>query len=141
MNSKKFHDKVAQIPFEVHQNVSRNMDILDRLHELLNKKFDGKQNLLAETMGKTTPEISKWFSGLQNFTLKTITKLEVAFGEKILSVVMDAKEDTTYESVACHHNENAKSLQVDPQGIVEEKEFVPFKKPHTNKPEGNIIAS
>lgn len=67
--------------------VEHSMDILDRIHELLDKKFDGRQKLLAEKMGKSEAEISKILNGVQNFSLRTIAKLEAAFEERIFIVV------------------------------------------------------
>jgi hypothetical protein len=37
-------------------------------------------------MGKKEPEISKWINGVQNFTLKTLSKLEAALGQEIITV-------------------------------------------------------
>ncbi len=37
-------------------------------------------------MGKSEAEVSKWFNGVQNFTIKTLSKLSAAFGEPILAV-------------------------------------------------------
>jgi hypothetical protein len=41
---------------------------------------------LAEKLSKSEAEISKMLNGVQNFTLKTISKLEWAFGAKIIAV-------------------------------------------------------
>lgn len=86
MALKNFHRIVAETPKEVDNFVEHSMDILDRIHELLDKKFDGRQKLLAEKMDKSEAEVSKMLSGVQNFTLKTISKLETAFGERIIGV-------------------------------------------------------
>lgn len=85
-----FNRIISETPKDVELFVSRSMDILERLHELLNEKFDGKQKLLAEKLGKTEAEISKMTSGVQNFTLKTLCKLEAAFGEPIIAVATNS---------------------------------------------------
>jgi transcriptional regulator with XRE-family HTH domain len=89
MALKNFHNIVAETPEEVTNFVSHSMDILDRIHELLELKFQGKQKLLADKLGKSEAEISKILSGVQNFTLKTLCKLEWAFDAKIISVCSD----------------------------------------------------
>jgi len=66
--------------------VQHSMAILDRIHELIDVKFEGKQIELANKLGKKESEISKWLHGVQNFTLFTIAKLEEAFGESIIKV-------------------------------------------------------
>lgn len=66
--------------------ISKNMDILERIHELLEQKFGGRQKDLAARMCKSEAEISKVLSGLQNFTMKTIIKFEIAFDDSIMVV-------------------------------------------------------
>ncbi|MBI1183593.1 helix-turn-helix domain-containing protein [bacterium] len=61
------------------------MDILDRFQFLMESK-GLNQKELAEKMGKREPEISKWLNGVQNFTLKTLCKLEIALGDEIISI-------------------------------------------------------
>jgi transcriptional regulator with XRE-family HTH domain len=86
MALKNFHKVIAETSEEVDDFVEQSMDILDRIHELLEEKFNGRQKLLAEKLGKSEAEVSKMLNGVQNFTLKTINKLERAFGAKIIAV-------------------------------------------------------
>ena len=74
------------------------MDILERIDELLQEKFQGKQKLLADKLGKTESEVSKWLNGVQNFTIKTLMKLQVAFGEPII-VVCTNEDKSTFQQV------------------------------------------
>jgi predicted XRE-type DNA-binding protein len=94
MKLKRFHSIVENTPEETKEMISLSMDILERIHELLDKKFLGKQKLLAEKLGKSESEVSKWLCGVQNFTIKTLTKLEVAFGEPIIAVCTENNEST-----------------------------------------------
>jgi len=97
MKLKKFHSIVENTPENVKAHVRLSMDILDRINELLDKKFEGKQKLLAEKMGKSEAEVSKWLNGVQNFTTKTLVKLELAFGEPIIAVCThDEDKASTY---------------------------------------------
>lgn len=84
-----FKKIIAETPDDVQIHVRITMDILDRIHELIDKKFDGKQKLLAEKLGKSEAEISRWLSGMPNFTTRTLAKLEAAFGERIIAVCTD----------------------------------------------------
>lgn len=53
------------------------------------------QKALADLLGKKESEVSRWLSGLHNFTLKTITRLEVALGEDLVLAFRDSKQITT----------------------------------------------
>ena len=52
------------------------------------------QKDFAKLMGKQESEISKWLSGRHNFTLKTIVKIELELGVKLLKVVEHPQADT-----------------------------------------------
>lgn len=54
--------------------------------QLLLKDQGLRQKDLAEALGKTEAEISKWLSGMHNYTLRTLSKLEAALGEVIVFV-------------------------------------------------------
>ncbi len=86
MSLKNFHKIIDKTSDEVSDFVEQSMNILDRIHELLAERFNGRQKLLAEKLGKSEAEVSKMLNGVQNFTLKTIIKLEHAFGAKIIAV-------------------------------------------------------
>lgn len=92
MALKNFHRIISETPEEVDSFVEQSMDILERIHELLEEKFDGRQKLLAEKLNKSEAEISRMLNGVQNFTLKTIAKLEWAFGAKIIAVCTNNSE-------------------------------------------------
>ena len=86
MKLDKFKKVIKNTTPEKRELISKNMDMLERIHELLDLRFGGKQNLLAAKMGKTEAEISKLLSGIQNYTMLTIIKFELAFDAPILSV-------------------------------------------------------
>jgi transcriptional regulator with XRE-family HTH domain len=73
--------------------IEKCMNILDRIHELMEEE-NINQKQLAERLGKTEAEVSKWLNGVQNFTLKTICKLEAALEHEIISV-----PDCKFESI------------------------------------------
>jgi transcriptional regulator with XRE-family HTH domain len=86
MSLKNYKKVLEETPQEITTFVETSLDILERIHELLEEKFDGKQKLLADKLGKSEAEVSKMLNGVQNFTLKTIARLESAFGAKIIAV-------------------------------------------------------
>jgi len=63
----------------------KHADIIYRVKQLLKEKGLTQQNF-AEKMGKQPSEISKWFKGEHNFTLKSITKMEAELGEDIINI-------------------------------------------------------
>lgn len=73
------------IPQDTYRMVSLSFAISDRIAYLLVKKRISRADF-AKAMGKQKSEITTWLSGQQNFTLKTIAKIEAFFGEHILDV-------------------------------------------------------
>lgn len=70
---------------EIDLFVEKSMQILDRVHAML-KEQGISQKELAKRMGKNESEVSKWLNGVQNFTLKTLCKLEVALEQDIIVI-------------------------------------------------------
>jgi hypothetical protein len=65
--------------------ISLNILIADRIEYLL-KKRNKNSAWLAKKLFKKESEISRWKNTHQNFTLRTLAKLENVFGEPIISV-------------------------------------------------------
>ena len=86
MKLKNFNSIIENTSDETKEEIKFSMDVVHRIHELLDFKFQGKQKLLADKLGKSEAEVSKWLQGVHNFTLKTIFKMQAAFGEPIISV-------------------------------------------------------
>ena len=83
MNS--FEKIAARTPKETERFVSRMLDIAERIQAILSAK-NMTQKDLAKAMGKSESEISKWLTGLHNFELQTIYKIEMALGENVIEV-------------------------------------------------------
>lgn len=47
------------------------------------------QKALADKLGKQESEVSRWLTGLHNFTLKTLTRLEAVLGEDLVLTFRD----------------------------------------------------
>lgn len=63
------------------------MDILDRIHLLIQKKFNGDTAALAKALNKSTSEVESLINGVQNFPLWLLSELEFVFDEPIITVV------------------------------------------------------
>jgi transcriptional regulator with XRE-family HTH domain len=90
---------------EMDAYIEKSFNILDRIHELLAKEGISQREL-ASRLGKNEAEISRWLNGSQNFTLKTIVKLEVALRGDILAI--PGKDSRTIsrlrEKITLFHN-------------------------------------
>lgn len=87
-----------QVSDDVKRFVDHSFDVVDQIHEILESQ--GKtQRDLAEMLGKKESEISKWMRGTHNFTLKSISKIEVALGESIILTPAQAKKLSTTKMV------------------------------------------
>jgi len=75
----------ARITPETRSHVSKTLDIVERIQAILEGKRMAQKDL-ASALGKSPSEISKWMSGLHNFELKTLVKIEEALGEEIFKV-------------------------------------------------------
>jgi transcriptional regulator with XRE-family HTH domain len=130
MKSKKFQKVIAETPEDVRDEVRFSMDVLERLHELLHKKFDGKQKLLAEKLAKSESEVSKWFNGYQNFTTKTLLMLSRAFGEPIIVVCSGDDNNTTFVQARVSGNVKFKTLHIESNGGIQETttEYAPVRR-------------
>ena len=65
--------------------VNLSVEISDRIEEILNRRGIS-QKQFAELLGKSESEISKWMSGMHNFTIKSIVRIEAVLEEKIIQV-------------------------------------------------------
>jgi plasmid maintenance system antidote protein VapI len=122
MQLKNYHKIVSNIPEETRRDVRLSMHILDRIHELLEIKFSGKQKDLAIALGVTEAAISKMINGIQNFNIQTIVKLERVFNAKILEVCTDLEDDDYIEVRV--KNSVRKTISVSKDGLETEEEYL-----------------
>lgn len=66
------------------------------------EESDMNKSEFAKRIGKTTPEISKWLSGNQNFTLRTLSKIENALGLEIVKLF--SREDLGLKGTPINRN-------------------------------------
>lgn len=84
-------DAFNKVPKENKRFVSKNLDISQQIFAILEEK-GWSQKDLAERLGKHKSDVSRMLSGLQNLTLKTITKLETILETNIILTPMKAKQ-------------------------------------------------
>ena len=80
-----FDQCVANVAPAVMEEVSLNVDIANRICDLLKEK-NMTQRELATLMGKRESEISRWLSGSHGFTTTTLAKIAAVLGEPIVMV-------------------------------------------------------
>ena len=76
---------VANVAPEVMEEVSLNVDIANRIYDLL-KKRKMTQREFATLMGKRESEISRWLTGSHGFTTTTLAKIAAVLGEPVIEV-------------------------------------------------------
>lgn len=80
-----FDQCVANVATEVMEEVSLNVDIANRIYDLLKEK-EMTQREFAALMGKRESEISRWLTGSHGFTTTTLAKMAAVLGEPIVTV-------------------------------------------------------
>ena len=80
-----FKECLSNVAPEVRAEVRLNMDIADRIYDLLQEK-NLTQREFAALLGKRESEISRWLTGTHGFTTATIAKISAALGEPIVEV-------------------------------------------------------
>lgn len=99
-----------QVSDEVKRFVDHSFDVVNKIHEILEKQ--GKtQRDLANLMGKKESEISKWMQGTHNFTLKSLAKIESVLGENLFEVLKE-DEVVVKKQVAVFHQNLMKQDQL-----------------------------
>lgn len=83
--SKLFRERIEAASEDVKIQVDLMFGVSDKIAGLL-KERGMTQKDLAKKMGRTEAEVSRWLSGMHNFTLATIAKITAELGTDILSV-------------------------------------------------------
>lgn len=81
----------ANLDPENEQFVNKNIDIVEEVYRILSEK-KMSQSELAQKLGKSSAEVSKWLSGTHNLTLRSVTKIEVALGVDLIETISEAKK-------------------------------------------------
>lgn len=93
-----FQDALNSVPKRIKGEVDRSFDIANRINAILNQK-GWSQTDLARKTGKSCTVVSRWLSGTQNFTLRTIALIEEALDTELIQV-NGVDKSFNYTSVA-----------------------------------------
>lgn len=80
-----FEECLQGVSPEVREEVRLNIDIANRIYDLLKAK-KMTQREFAALMGKRESEISRWLTGSHGFTTTTLAKIAAVLGEPIVEV-------------------------------------------------------
>lgn len=116
MKLKKLKKFIEEQPTLELRKVNFYMALLDRIHFLLQKHLDGKQNKLADALGVSEAAISKLLNGVKNIETETIFKLEEVFGEPIIAVVTDKEYPNSQLNVYLKKKKKKKKQTVSDKG-------------------------
>lgn len=83
-----FEQLLKAVPVRLRKETERSYGIAERIDAVLKQKGLSKTDL-ARMTGKKNAEVSKWLSGTQNFTLRTIALIEEALSCDLISVTED----------------------------------------------------
>lgn len=92
MPSTIFENAIQQVTPERTAFIKMSVEITKRIQELM-KARGLSQNDLAKALDKSPSEISKWLSGMHNFTLRSIAKLETVLDAPIIVKAKDKELD------------------------------------------------
>lgn len=80
-----FEESLVQVPSDVKMELDLSFALADKIDSILRKKHLN-QKQLAQKMGKTEAEVSRYLGGTHNFTLRTIAKISAALGERLVDI-------------------------------------------------------
>ena len=80
-----FQEKTEKVSPEIMIEVQLSADIIARI-DLLLKEKNMTQRELAQKLGKNESIVSRWTTGLPNFTLRTLSQLSIALGEPLIQL-------------------------------------------------------
>ena len=89
--NKRLEERRKTIPEDVKIYVDMAFNLADQIDIIL-KKQGKSQRELAEQLGKSESEISKWLSGEHNLTLRSLAKLQAELGEPLILFPKDLEE-------------------------------------------------
>ncbi|MEW4923421.1 helix-turn-helix transcriptional regulator [Algibacter sp. 2305UL17-15] len=94
MASKAYLNALKEIPEHVQNDVIGSLEIANEIHLILEQKHLCAADL-ARMLNKSESEVSKWLTGLHNFTFKTVRKISKAL--EVDLVVTQSSKITEYE--------------------------------------------
>lgn len=90
-----FEQCLSGVAPETREEVRLNMDIANRIYDLLKAK-KMTQREFAALMGKRESEISRWLTGSHGFTTTTLAKIAAVLGEPVVEVKKEPQTQYVY---------------------------------------------
>ncbi len=81
-----FDEMIASFPPHMRMEADLSFAIADRLDSLIKSRGLSKKDFAA-AIGSRPSEVTKWLSGQQNFTIRTIAKISAFFNEPLIMAV------------------------------------------------------
>ena len=86
MKTNKIMDEIrSSISPEMKLQMDMSVAIANRIYEILESRGMTQKDL-AQRLGKSETEVSRWLSGTHNLTLATICKISSALGEAVVTI-------------------------------------------------------
>lgn len=108
MASKAYIEALKEIPKDIQSDVIGSINIANEIHFVLKQKGMTPADL-ARSLNKSESEISKWLTGLHNFTFKTVRKISDVLDTDL--VVPNSVKIAEYERKLEKANKKIKQLQ------------------------------
>lgn len=105
-----FNECLGKVSPETMEEVSLNIDIANRIFDFLKEKGI-TQRKFAEMMGKRESEISRWLTGSHGFTTKTLAKISVVLGERIVDIPRKQEMQYVFIPLKSSYINNPKEAQ------------------------------
>jgi len=80
-----FEESIANMAEDSRIFVDKSLEIAEFIFLIMEDR-NMKQKDLAEKLGKSEAEVSKWLAGMHNFTLRSLAKIEAALQTSIIKV-------------------------------------------------------
>lgn len=93
-----FKECLDNVAPEVRTEVRLNMDIANRIYDLLKEK-NMTQREFAALMGKRESEISRWLTGSHGFTTTTLAKISAVLNDPIIEVTREPEDKYVFMPV------------------------------------------
>ena len=78
---------------EIQKQVDMQVMIANRIYDLLEQKGMSQKDL-AQKLGKTETEVSRWLCGTHNMTMATLAKIAVALDDDIVAPTITKRRRT-----------------------------------------------
>lgn len=91
---------------EIQKQVDMQVMIANRIYDLLEQKGMSQKDL-AQKLGKTETEVSRWLCGTHNLTMATIAKIAVALDDDLITPTVTKRKRSILPKLSMPRREAA----------------------------------